>query len=107
MLLVGIVALNVVTLSYAASAGKTDERNQELSRENSVLQSLEAKKYGRRDRLDKAELGFATMMTSSPRWSGGEGRRRRHRRRAPRRVQAGPLPRPAKAKPGRAKAPPA
>lgn len=46
VLLVGIVALNVVTLSFAASAGKVDARNTELSRENSALLGRQAQKYG-------------------------------------------------------------
>ena len=39
VLLVGIVALNVVTLSLAATAGKIDENIQTLGQENSVLRS--------------------------------------------------------------------
>jgi hypothetical protein len=67
VLLVGIVALNVVTLSFAASAGKVDARNQELSRENSVMQSLNAKKYGQARLHGKAKhLGLATAMTVEP-----------------------------------------
>jgi hypothetical protein len=46
VLLVGIVALNVVTLSFAASAGKVDARNQELSKENSMLNGLFSEKFG-------------------------------------------------------------
>src|SRR6185437_14635072 len=45
VLLVGIVALNVVTLSFAASLGKVEAVNTELSKKNSMLQSLAAKKY--------------------------------------------------------------
>jgi hypothetical protein len=37
MLLVGIVALNVVTLSFAASSGKIEEQITTLEEENSVL----------------------------------------------------------------------
>ena len=60
VLLVGIVALNVVTLSFAASAGKVEAVNTELSKENSMLQSLAAKKYGqKRMRAEAAKLGLA------------------------------------------------
>jgi hypothetical protein len=60
VLLVGIVALNVVTLSFAASAGKVEAVNTELSKENSVLQSLAAKKYGQeRMRHEAQKLGLA------------------------------------------------
>jgi len=60
VLLVGIVALNVVTLSFAASAGKVEAVNTELSKENSMLQSLAAKKYGQeRMRHEAANLGLA------------------------------------------------
>ncbi len=37
VLLVGIVALNVVTLSFAASSGKIDEQLTALDQENSIL----------------------------------------------------------------------
>jgi hypothetical protein len=60
VLLVGIVALNVVTLSFAASSGKVEAVNAELSKENSVLQSLAAKKYGQeRMRHEAQKLGLA------------------------------------------------
>ena len=60
VLLVGIVALNVVTLSFAASAGKIDENIQALSNENSILQSRDAQHYGQaRIRREAAELGLA------------------------------------------------
>jgi hypothetical protein len=67
VLLIGIVALNVVTLSFAASAGKVGERNQELSRENSVLQSLAAKKYGQaRIHGEARKLGLSASMAADP-----------------------------------------
>jgi hypothetical protein len=67
VLLIGIVALNVVTLSFAASAGKVEERNFELSRENSVLQSLQAKKYGQsRVNGEAKNLGLAASTTADP-----------------------------------------
>jgi hypothetical protein len=60
VLLVGIVALNVVTLSFAASAGKVEALNASLSKENSVMQGLAAKKYGQaRMRHEAKELGLA------------------------------------------------
>src|SRR6202000_659938 len=59
-LLVGIVAPHGVTLSFAASSGKVEAVNAELSKENSVLQSLAAKKYGQaRMRHEAAKLGLA------------------------------------------------
>jgi hypothetical protein len=60
VLLVGIVALNVVTLSFAASAGKVEAVNASLSKENSVMQGLAAKKYGQaRMRHEAKKLGLA------------------------------------------------
>jgi hypothetical protein len=60
VLLVGIVALNVVTLSFAASAGKVEAVNAALSKENSVLQGLAATKYGQeRMRHEAAKRGLA------------------------------------------------
>jgi hypothetical protein len=68
VLLVGIVALNVVTLSFAASAGKVDERITELSKENSALQGREAEHYGQaRVRHEASELGLAMSTTAEPR----------------------------------------
>jgi hypothetical protein len=68
VLLVGIVALNVVTLSFAASAGKIDERITELSKENSMLQSREAEHYGQaRVRHEAAEQGLTMSTTADPR----------------------------------------
>src|SRR5215211_4817664 len=45
VLLVGIVALNVATLSFAASAGKIDEQITALEQENSMLGGREAEHY--------------------------------------------------------------
>ena len=59
VLLVGIVALNVVTLSLAASAGRIDQRIQALDQENSILRSRDAQKSGAgRMRHDAAALGL-------------------------------------------------
>jgi hypothetical protein len=67
VLLVGIVALNVVTLSFAASAGKIDTKNTELSKENSMLQGLQAEKYGQaRMRHEAAEMGLAMPTEVEP-----------------------------------------
>jgi len=45
-LLAGIVALNVITLSLAASAGHIEQNIQALDEENSVLRSRDAQKSG-------------------------------------------------------------
>jgi hypothetical protein len=67
VLLVGIVALNVVTLTFTASAGKVDIKNTELSKENSMMQSRVAQKYGQaRIRHEAAELGLAMPTTAIP-----------------------------------------
>jgi hypothetical protein len=59
VLLAGIVALNVVTLSLAASAGKIDQNIQALDKENSILRSRDAQKSGAaRVRHDAAALGL-------------------------------------------------
>jgi hypothetical protein len=46
VLLVGIVTLNVITLSFAASSGKLDEQITALDQENSTLSSRDAHLYG-------------------------------------------------------------
>jgi hypothetical protein len=46
VLLAGIVALNVVTLSFAASSGKIDEGITALEQENSVLRGRDARISG-------------------------------------------------------------
>jgi hypothetical protein len=67
VLLIGIVALNVVTLSFAASAGKVDLRNQELSKEDSVLSGRQAEKYGQaRLRHEAAEQGLTMASQTEP-----------------------------------------
>ncbi|MBS1677112.1 MAG: hypothetical protein JST08_06985 [Actinobacteria bacterium] len=68
VLLVGIVALNVVTLSFAASSGKVVAKNSELSKENSMLQSRVAQEYGQAKlRHAAAGLGLAMSTESVPR----------------------------------------
>jgi len=46
VLLVGIVALNVVTLSFAASAGKIDQQISALDKENNILANHDARLSG-------------------------------------------------------------
>jgi hypothetical protein len=60
VLLVGIVALNVVTLSLAAGSGHIDRNIQALDEENSILRSRDAQKSGAgRIRHDAAGLGLS------------------------------------------------
>ena len=59
VLLAGIVALNVVTLSIAATAGQVDQNIQALDQENSILRNLDAQKSAvARIRHDAASLGL-------------------------------------------------
>lgn len=44
VLLVGIVALNVITLSFAASSGRIDQNIQALDQENSLLRARDAQR---------------------------------------------------------------
>jgi len=61
LLLAGIVALNVITLSLAASAGHIDQNIQALDQENSILGSRVAQRSGAaRVRHDAAALGLTT-----------------------------------------------
>jgi hypothetical protein len=74
VLLAGIVALNVITLSLAATAGQVDQNIQALDRENSLLRSVDAQKSGvARVRHDAAALGLSPVaieevgyVTASP-----------------------------------------
>jgi hypothetical protein len=60
VLLVGIVALNVMTLSLAAGAGHVDQNIQALDEENSFLRGLDAQRSGAdRVRHDAADLGLS------------------------------------------------
>jgi hypothetical protein len=60
VLLAGIVALNVVTLSLAAGAGHIDQNIQALDEENPLLRSRDAQKSGAgRIRHDAAALGLS------------------------------------------------
>jgi hypothetical protein len=67
VLLVGIVALNVATLSFAASSGKIDAQITTLEKENSMLESREAEHYSTaRIRSEGAQLGLAMPTTEDP-----------------------------------------
>lgn len=60
MLLAGIVALNVITLSLAATAGQVDQNIQALDQENPLLRGRNAQKSGtERIRSDAAALGLS------------------------------------------------
>ena len=67
VLLVGIVALNVVTLSFAASSGKIDEQITALEAENSSLGARAATRYGPdRIRHEAAAQGLGMSTTQEP-----------------------------------------
>ncbi|MDQ2629486.1 MAG: hypothetical protein M3Y75_00735 [Actinomycetota bacterium] len=68
ILLVGIVALNVATLSFAATAGQIDEQITALEKENSMLESREAQHFSTaRVRNQGSTLGLAMPNTEEPR----------------------------------------
>lgn len=61
VLLVGIVALNVINLSFSANAAKIDEQIMALEGENQMLKTREATRFStKRVRAAGRELGFAT-----------------------------------------------
>jgi hypothetical protein len=67
VLLVGIVALNVVTLSFAATSGKVDEQINALGKENSVLGGLESRYYSTaRIRSEAAVQGLVMPNIEEP-----------------------------------------
>jgi hypothetical protein len=67
LLLVGIVALNVATLSFAATAGQVDEQITALEKENSMLGTREAQHFSTaRVRSQGAELGLAMPNLEEP-----------------------------------------
>jgi hypothetical protein len=67
VLLVGIVGLNVATLSFAASSGQIDEQITKLEQENSMLESREAKYFSTaRIRSEGAAAGLAMPTTEEP-----------------------------------------
>ena len=64
VLLTGIVALNVATLSFATASGKIDQQITALEKENSMLGSREAERFGTaRIRGEAAQLGLAMPTT--------------------------------------------
>lgn len=67
VLLIGIVGLNVVTLSFAASAGKIEERNLALSKDNSVAQGRLARLSGQELLHNEAKaIGLSPTTASEP-----------------------------------------
>jgi hypothetical protein len=67
VLLVGIVTLNVATLSFAASAGKIDEQITSLEQEISMLESREAKYFSTaRIRNEGSVAGLAMPTSEDP-----------------------------------------
>lgn len=68
VLLAGIVALNVATLSFATSLGQIDEQVTVLEKENSMLEGREAQHYSTaRVRSEAAQVGLAMPNTEEPR----------------------------------------
>lgn len=64
VLLVGIVAINVITLSLSAAAGHIDRNIQALEEENSLLGGRDARLYGSaRVRHEAATLGLAAASS--------------------------------------------
>ncbi|HET9184962.1 MAG TPA: hypothetical protein VFN82_02370 [Solirubrobacterales bacterium] len=67
LLLVGIVALNVATLSFAASSGRLDNEITALESENTMLESRAAERYGTsRVRGEAAQLGLVMPTAEEP-----------------------------------------
>ncbi len=67
VLLVGIVALNVGTLSFASSSGRIAEQITTLSKENSMLGGRVAKRYGTaRIRYEAAAAGLFMPNVEDP-----------------------------------------
>ena len=68
LLLVGIVALNVATLSFAATAGQIDEQITTLEAENSALEGREAEHYSTaRIRHEAVAVGLTMPNIEEPR----------------------------------------
>ncbi len=66
VLLAGIVAINVITLSLSAAAGHIDRNIQALEEENSLMRGRDAKLSGAgRVRHDAGAFGLATAPTDS------------------------------------------
>ncbi len=69
VLLAGIVALNVITLSFAASTGKLYQSIEALEADNSVLRSRDAQRYGTaRIRREAAAQGLQTPSANQVRY---------------------------------------
>jgi hypothetical protein len=67
VLLAGIVALNVATLSFATTLGGIDEQLTVLEKENSMLESREAQHFSTaRVRGEASELGLLMPNTVEP-----------------------------------------
>ena len=67
VLLAGIVALNVITLSFAASSGHIDQNIQALDRENSILRARDAQRSAtERVRSDAAAIGLTASTADDP-----------------------------------------
>ncbi len=67
VLLTGIVALNVITLSFAASSGHIDQNIQALDRENSILRARDAQRSAtERVRSDAAAIGLGASTAKDP-----------------------------------------
>jgi len=64
VLLAGIVALNVLTLSFAASTGKIYQSIEALEQDISVTQSRDAQRYG--IARIRAEAGAQGLVMPSP-----------------------------------------
>jgi len=64
MLLAGIVAMNVITLSIAATAGTVEQNIAALDRENSMLRARDAQRSGaERIRSDAAAIGLTVASS--------------------------------------------
>ncbi|HEX5609578.1 MAG TPA: hypothetical protein VFX45_05740 [Solirubrobacterales bacterium] len=67
VLLAGIVTLNVITLSFAASSGQITEQITTLEKENSVLGGREAQRYAtERIRYEAGALGLTMSTDDEP-----------------------------------------
>ncbi len=64
VLLVGIVALNVITLSFAASAGKIYQNIGALEQDNSIARGRDAVRYGTA-RIRREASGQGLVMPSA------------------------------------------
>lgn len=65
VLLVGIVAVNVVTLSLAATVGHIDQNSLALEQENSLLRSRDAQRSGSARVRHDAEVALGLVMPTT------------------------------------------